>query len=111
MAPNTILEATMLVFFGCAWPLASVRILRTRRADGRGVLPTGLIFAGYLAGMAAKLVCTCNGGPLALIFWLYLLNAGSVGVNLALQWHYSRVATRHDGRSLRNPARAPSERT
>jgi hypothetical protein len=111
MAPNTILEATMLVCFGCAWPLASVRMLRTRRAEGRGLLPTGLIFAGYLAGMAAKLVFTCSGGPLAPIFWMYFLNAGSVGVNLALQWHYSRVPTRRPGRILRNPACAAVERT
>ena len=111
MAANTILEATMLVCFGCAWPLASVRMLRTRRAEGRGLLPTGLIFAGYLAGMAAKLVFTCHGGPLAPIFWMYFLNAGSVGVNLALQWRYSRGATEHDGRILRSRAQASPERT
>ncbi len=90
MSAATILEMTMLICFGCAWPLASLRILRTRRVDGRGLLPTALIFCGYVAGMGAKL-CACSiDGCLASVFWLYLLNAVSVGVNLGLQWYFSR---------------------
>ena len=41
-----------------------------------------------LAGLGAKVCVACGGGGLAPIFWLYLLNTGSVAANLALQWHY-----------------------
>ncbi|MEO5883515.1 MAG: hypothetical protein ABIQ06_13940 [Caldimonas sp.] len=90
MELHTVLEALMLVCFGFAWPLANLRMLRTGRPDGRGRVPTLLVLAGYSAGMAAKVVCACNGSGLAPIFWLYLLNASSVAMNLALQWHFSR---------------------
>ncbi len=83
-----LLEAAMLACFGISWPLAAWRMLRLRRAEGRGLLPTSLVLCGYLAGITAKLCVACGGGPLAPVFWLYLLNAGSVSANLALQWHF-----------------------
>ena len=95
MALNTILEATMLLCLGTAWPLASLRMLRARSGAGPGLVPTALIMCGYLAGMSAKWLCSLEGGGLPLIFWLCMLNAASVGFNLALQWHFGlRIATR-----------------
>jgi hypothetical protein len=92
ISPATALEAAMLICFGFSWPIANLRMIRTRRAEGRGLLPTSLTLLGYSAGMAAKIVCACSGAGLAPIFWLYLLNATSVAINLALQRHYSRTA-------------------
>jgi hypothetical protein len=89
MAPTQICEAAMLVCFGTAWPLSNLRMLRSGRVEGRGLLPTGLVLAGYGAGMLAKLLAA---GALPPLFWLYLLNSFSVGLNLALQWHYGRRA-------------------
>lgn len=89
-----LLEALMLACFGISWPLAAWRMLRLRRAEGRGLLPTALVLAGYLAGLTAKVCAACGGGTLAPIFWLYLLNATSVSVNLALQWHFGRRPAR-----------------
>ncbi|MFO1273136.1 MAG: hypothetical protein U1F50_15915 [Rubrivivax sp.] len=83
-----LLEVAMLTCFGVSWPLGALRMLKSRRAEGRGLLPTALILAGYLAGLGAKVCVACGGGGLAPIFWLYLLNTGSVAANLALQWHY-----------------------
>ena len=89
MAPNLILETAMLLCFGLAWPLASLRMLCLRRAKGPGLLPTALVFCGYLSGMGAKLAIAQATG-LPPVFWLYLLNAISVGLNLALQWYFAR---------------------
>lgn len=88
MSTTQVLEAVMLACFGLSWPLASIRMLRTRRAEGRGVTPTALVLAGYLAGMAAKIGVVCAGGTLPPIFWMYLLNAVSVSANMALQWRF-----------------------
>lgn len=89
-----LLEVAMLACFGVSWPLAALRMLKSRRAEGRGLLPTSLVLAGYLAGLGAKVCVACGGGGLTPIFWLYLLNACSVSANLALQWHYGHRAAR-----------------
>jgi hypothetical protein len=86
----TLLEALMLLCFGVAWPVANLRMLRVRRAEGKGLGFTLMILCGYLAGASAKLVTAAHGVDLAPVFWLYLLNVGSVAVNLALQWHFGR---------------------
>lgn len=85
-----LLEGTMLACFGLAWPLANLRMLRTRRPEGKGLGFTLVVLCGYLAGASAKLLLTAAGAALAPVFWLYLLNAGSVGLNLFLQWHLAR---------------------
>ncbi len=85
-----LLEALMLVCFGIAWPLANLRMLRARRAEGKGLLFTLVILSGYVCGAAAKLAGLAQGAGLAPVFWLYLLNTASVAMNLALQWHFGR---------------------
>jgi len=87
-----LLEALMLACFGLALPIANLRMLRTGRAEGKGVAFTMIILCGYLAGAAAKVALVGNGAQLPPLFWLYLVNVASVGVNLALQWHFSRSA-------------------
>lgn len=91
MNASLILEAVMLACFGLAWPLACLRMLRYRRAEGRGLLPTGLVLLGYAAGMVAKVNQGLEAGAFPPVFWMYLLNASSVAANLALQWHYGRA--------------------
>lgn len=97
-----LLEAAMLLCFGLAWPLANMRMLRTRRAEGKGLAFTLVILCGYVCGAAAKLVFAAQGAGLAPVFWLYLLNTGSVALNLALQWHLARRAARATARSPQN---------
>ena len=86
-------EALMLLCFGVAWPVATYRMLRSGRAEGKGLLFTSIIGAGYVFGAMAKvLAAQCDGAALAPIFWLYLLNSVSVGSNGALQWYLRRKA-------------------
>ncbi|MEI8031530.1 MAG: hypothetical protein WCH35_17280 [Comamonadaceae bacterium] len=85
-----LLEGVMLTCFGLAWPVANLRMMRTGRAEGKGLSFTLIIFFGYLAGAAAKIVLSTGAAALAPVFWLYALNATSVGLNLFLQWHLGR---------------------
>lgn len=91
MAPQQTLEAAMLVCFGLAWPLANLRMLRTRRASGNAAT-VALVLCGYAAGIASKLAGMEGQTALAPVVWLYLLNGSSVAVNLFLLWHYGRRA-------------------
>lgn len=50
---NLILEALMLVSVGVAWPLANLRMLRSRNAEGTGAAFTAIILCGYVAGAHA----------------------------------------------------------
>jgi hypothetical protein len=92
MHSPVVFEALMLICFGLAWPLATLRMLRSGRADGRGLGFTLVILAGYLAGVMSKLLGLHDGTGLPPVFWLYVLNSLSVGVNAALQWRYTRRA-------------------
>lgn len=86
----TLLEAAMLICFGVAWPLANLRMLRSRRAEGKGMAFTAIILCGYIAGALAKLALASHGHTLPPVFWLYVLNTVSVGGNLVLQWRLGR---------------------
>ncbi len=89
-----LFEATMLLCFGLAWPIATVRMLRTGRSEGKGLPFTWIIWVGYLAGAASKIVTLDTPDvPLAPVFWLYVLNSFTVGFNGCLQWYLSRRAT------------------
>ena len=90
-----LLEALMLVCFGVAWPVATYRMLQTRRPEGKGLIFTSIIGAGYVAGALSKVLAVyLDGGALAPVFWLYLFNTASVGCNGALQWYLARRRAR-----------------
>ena len=86
----SLLEGVMLLCFGLAWPLANLRMLRTRRAEGKGLGFTLIILCGYTAGACAKLALASTGHGLAPLFWLYLFNGSMVATNLGLQWRLGR---------------------
>ena len=51
-----ILEIIMIVSFGASWPLNVVKSYRARTAKGKSISFLCLIFFGYIAGIASKLV-------------------------------------------------------
>lgn len=99
MSLEVILEATMLLCFGLAWPVANLRMLRTRRPEGKGLAFTLIILIGYTAGATAKWLSAGPGQPCPTLFWLYTANGASVMLNLLLQWYL--------GRRLRQPTLLP----
>lgn len=90
MILQAALESTMLLCFGLAWPVANLRMVRTRRPDGKGLPFTLLIMLGYVAGASAKWMSVPSGAPIPGVFWLYAANGASVTMNLALQWYFAK---------------------
>ena len=66
----TLLEAVMIGCFGIAWPIANLRMLRTGRAEGKGLAFTTIILCGYVAGLVAKLLLASSGHGLQPVVWL-----------------------------------------
>ena len=89
----------MLLCFGLAWPLATLKRLRCKSAQGRNLGFTFIILGGYLAGVVSKLLGLHSGASLPPVFWLYVLDSLSVGVNAALQsaLRSARRASRRPG--------------
>lgn len=90
MHSPVVFEALMLACFGRAWPLATLGMLRSGLAEGRGLGFTLVVLAGYLAGYLAGVMSTRaglhEGAGLPPVFWPYVLNSLSVAANAALQW-------------------------
>lgn len=93
LLPQT-LELTMLVCLALPWPLNALRMLRSRRPEGRALPATLILLAGYLAGLLAKWLAAPVGVALPPVFWLCLLNAATISANVALTWHFSRRLAR-----------------
>lgn len=96
----------MLACFGLAWPLANLRMWRTRRAEGKGLAFTLVILCGYVAGAVSKVLASAPTQALPPLFWFYLLNGSMVAINLSLQWHLQRGPALLAG--SRTGARQPS---
>ncbi len=82
-----ILEIIMILSFGASWPMNVVKSYRARTTKGKSLAFLLLIFFGYIAGIASKLI---NESYMAqfeskwyvLIF--YCLNLMMVGIDLCL---------------------------
>jgi hypothetical protein len=81
------LEAGMLVCFGVAWPVDIYKTLKIRHTSGKSARFMGLVLLGYLCGIGGKLF-RAEGGLPEPVTWLYVLNAGLVGIDIALCLHY-----------------------
>ena len=73
-------------FVSASPALANLRMIRSGRAESKGMTFTIIILCGYVAGAVAKLALAGTGHALPRVFWLYLLNTLSAGLNAALQW-------------------------
>ncbi len=71
---ESVLETTMLVCFGFSWPMNVIKAYKARTARGTSLPFILLIIAGYLAGIAAKLLT----GNINYVLVAYLLNLAIV---------------------------------
>ena len=82
-----LLEITMIVSFGVSWPLNVIKSYKARTTKGKSLSFLCLIFFGYIAGIASKLV---NPTYMAAIdekwyvLFFYVLNLIMVGTDLCL---------------------------
>jgi len=65
-----ILEALMMVLFGCAWPFNIIKSIKTKSAKGKSAVFLFLVDAGYLAGILSKL----TSGNITWVLFFYVLN-------------------------------------
>ena len=89
-----ILEVIMIVSFGASWPLNVMKSYKARTTKGKSLAFLLLIFFGYIAGIASKLL---NEGYMAQIgqkwyvLFFYVLNLIMVGTDLLLYVRNSRL--------------------
>ena len=80
-------EAAMIICFGVSWPISVVKSWRSRTTKGKSLLFEVFIFAGYVCGIAGKLIT--HNVNYVLIF--YFINLVMVGVDLSLYVRNSRL--------------------
>ena len=82
-----LLEIIMIVSFGASWPLNVIKSYRARTAKGKSLPFLCLIFFGYIAGIASKLVNDAYMAVIAekwYVLFFYVLNLIMVGMDLIL---------------------------
>jgi hypothetical protein len=89
-----ILEIIMIVSFGASWPLNVLKSWRARTTKGKSLAFLLLIFFGYIAGIASKLVNEAYMAAFAdkwYVLFFYVLNLIMVGTDLMLYVRNSRL--------------------
>lgn len=89
-----ILEIIMIVSFGASWPLNVMKSWRARTTKGKSLPFLLLIFFGYIAGIASKLVnevYMANFAEKWYVLFFYCLNLVMVGADLILYVRNSRL--------------------
>ena len=82
-----ILEITMIVSFGVSWPLNVLKSYKARTTKGKSLAFLLLIFFGYIAGIASKLVnesYMAQIGEKWYVLFFYVLNFIMVGADLLM---------------------------
>ena len=88
------LEVIMIVSFGASWPLNVIKSYKSRTTKGKSLPFLCLIFFGYIAGIASKLL---NEGYMAsfsskwYVLFFYVLNLIMVGTDLCLYYRNYRL--------------------
>jgi len=75
---SEILEVTMILAFGAAWPTSIIKGLRARSAKGKSAMFLAILLFGYACGIASKFV----GGKVNYVVYFYILNFVMVSIDL-----------------------------
>ncbi len=84
-----ILEIVMIVSFGASWPLNVMKSWKARTTKGKSLAFLCLIFFGYIAGIASKLVSETYMASISekwYVLFFYVLNLVMVGADLILYY-------------------------
>ena len=80
-------EIIMVVSFGASWPLNVMKSYKARTAKGKSLSFLCLIFFGYIAGIASKLMNEAYMAAFSekwYVLFFYVLNLVMVGTDLVL---------------------------
>ena len=89
-----ILEIIMIVSFGISWPMNVVKSYKARTTKGKSLAFLCLIFFGYIAGIASKLVneaYMAAFGAKWYVLFFYVLNFIMVGCDLLIYIRNARL--------------------
>lgn len=87
-----ILEAVMLVCFGCSWPINLRKNYRAATAKSMSLSFILLIVFGYAAGITAKTITVSNGGIVHWYVWaVYIFNICVVSLNIPVYFRNRRL--------------------
>lgn len=81
------MEITMIVSFGISWPLNVIKSYKARTTKGKSLAFLFLIFFGYIAGIASKLVnetYMANFSQKWYVLFFYVLNFIMVSADLLM---------------------------
>lgn len=94
-----LLEIMMIVSFGASWPLNVIKSYKARTAKGKSLPFLCLIFFGYIAGIASKLINPDYMQHFAekwYVLFFYVLNLIMVGIDLVLYFRNYRLDRREE---------------
>ena len=89
-----ILEIIMIVSFGASWPLNVIKSYKARTTKGKSLAFLLLIFFGYIAGIASKLVnesYMAQIGQKWYVLFFYVINFIMVGADLCMYVRNSKL--------------------
>jgi lipopolysaccharide export LptBFGC system permease protein LptF len=82
----SLLEMTMLICFGAAWPLSIYKSYTSKSTAGKSVIFLIIIMIGYVAGILNKLLYNYD-----FVIYLYILNLIMVFIDTMLYFRNSKA--------------------
>lgn len=89
---SQLLEAAMLVCFGCSWPMNLIKNIKCKSAKSMSLPFILLITAGYIAGISAKLITH----QINYVLIVYILNIIIVSMNIVVYFYNRRLDNKSD---------------
>lgn len=87
---GNIFETVMVVLFGISWPISIYKSWTSRSSKGKSALFLGFIIAGYLAGIASKII----KGDISYVLVFYILNTVMVSIDMAIYFRNKHIERR-----------------
>jgi hypothetical protein len=84
MTSAQLFETAMLLLFSMGWLASIVSMLWTRTPVRKSLLFVGLIWAGYVMGVCAKVAAWRITGALSPVIWFYIWNGVMIMLDLGL---------------------------
>ena len=81
---DSIFEILMLLCFATAWPFSIIKQLRTKRTEGKSILFSYIVLAGYLFGFINKIVMD----EIDYVIYVYILDFALVLFDVILYYRY-----------------------
>lgn len=99
-----LLEVIMIVSFGASWPMNVIKSYKSKTAKGKSIAFLLLIFFGYIAGIASKLLNETYMSQISTkwyVLFFYILNLVMVGTDIMLYFRNKKI-DKHRGEVLVN---------